>query len=436
MTSVLRSESDAWLERVEAVQPVLWAVMVSLAELWRAHGVRPAAVVGHSQGEIAAACVAGALTLADGAKVVALRSRAVLALAGRGGMASVGVSAEQAAGLTAPHGERISVAAVNGPHSVTLSGDPDALDALLADCERDGIWARRVPVDYASHSPQVEELRERLLTDLADLTPKAADIPFYSTVTGGPLDDTTGLDAAYWYTNLRGTVLLDDTVRALLDAGHDAFIETSAHPVLTTGILETVESTGARAAVLSTLRRGEGGPDRFTTALAQAYVHGVDVDWDRTLPGGGPRPAGLPTYAFQRERDRLTGATGGTADARGLGLVPCAHPVLGAAVALADSDGVVLTGRIGRRTHPWLAEHLAPGTALLPGAAFVDLALHAALLDRPGHRRGTDPARPPAAPRARRRPGPGDGGGRPRGRPPPRRRPLLPGRPRHRRPGR
>ncbi|MEW2079925.1 SDR family NAD(P)-dependent oxidoreductase [Streptomyces sp. NPDC013433] len=379
LTSVLDSESDAWLERVDVVQPVLWAVMVSLAALWQAHGVRPAAVVGHSQGEIAAACVAGALSLEDGAKVVALRSKAILDLSGKGGMASVGLSAEDVAELTAPFGDRISLAAVNGPHSVTLSGDPDALAELLARCETDGVWARRVPVDYASHSPQVESVREPLLAALAGVAPRAARIPFCSAVTGGPLE-TTALDAEYWYTNLRQTVRFDEAVRALLATGHDAFIETSAHPVLTTGVLETVEAAGARAAVLGTLRRGEGGPDRFTAALAQAYVHGVDVDWQPAFAGTEPRLTELPTYAFQRERYWLAGTSGGTADAQGLGLIPSGHPVLGAAVDLAGTDGVVLTGRVGRRTHPWLAEHLSPGTALLPGAAFVELALHAGRL--------------------------------------------------------
>ncbi|GKQ37973.1 hypothetical protein ALMP_45070 [Streptomyces sp. A012304] len=262
---------------------------------------------------------------------------------------------------------------------MTLSGDPDALTELLARCETDGVWARRVPVDYASHSPQVESIREPLLAALADVAPRAARIPFCSAVTGGPLE-TTALDAEYWYTNLRQTVRFDEAVRALLATGHDAFIETSAHPVLTTGVLETVEAAGARAAVLGTLRRGEGGPDRFTTALAQAHVHGVDVDWRPAFAGTEPRLTELPTYAFQRERYWLAGTPGGTADAQGLGLIPSGHPVLGAAVDLADTDGIVLTGRIGRRTHPWLAEHLSPGTALLPGAAFVELALHAGRL--------------------------------------------------------
>ncbi|MFE3312938.1 type I polyketide synthase, partial [Embleya sp. NPDC059213] len=379
LTSVLNSESDAWLERVEVVQPVLWAVMVSLAQLWRSYGVRPAAVVGHSQGEIAAACVAGALSLEDGARIVALRSKAILDLSGKGGMASVALSPAEAAELTAPFGDRISLAAVNAPHSVTLSGDPDALAELLERCTAQDIWARRVPVDYASHSAQVETIREPLLAALAGLEPRAASIPFYSSVTGGLLE-TTALDADYWYDNLRQTVRFDEAVRALLDQGHDAFIETSAHPVLTTGILEIVESAGSRAAVLDTLRRGEGGPERFTGALARAYAHGVGVDWRIAFADHEPRLTDLPGYAFQRERYWLQGTPGGAADAQGLGLIPTGHPLLGAAVDLADAAGIVLTGRIGRRTHPGLAEYTSPDTALLPGAVFLELALHAGRL--------------------------------------------------------
>ncbi|MGW1998335.1 type I polyketide synthase, partial [Embleya sp. NPDC001921] len=377
LTAVLSSASDGWLERVDVVQPVLWAVLVSLAGLWRSYGVQPAAVVGHSQGEIAAACVAGALSLADGAKVVALRSKAILDLSGKGGMASLALSAEEAAELTAPFGDRISLAAVNAPHSVTLSGDPRALTEVLARAGERNLWARRVPVDYASHSPQVESIREALLAALADIEPRAASVPFHSAVTGGPLEGTA-LDAEYWYTNLRRTVRFDEAVRGLLDQGHDTFIETSAHPVLTTAVLETVEAAGSRAAVLDTLRRGEGGPDRFTGALARAYAHGVGVDWRVALADHEPRLTDLPGYAFQRERYWLRGAPGGAADAQGLGLIPTGHPVLGAAVDLADAAGVVLTGRVGRPTHPWLAEYTSPDTALLPGAAFVELALHAA----------------------------------------------------------
>ncbi|WP_254896889.1 type I polyketide synthase [Amycolatopsis sp. Hca4] len=286
------------LARVDVVQPALWAVMVSLAELWRSFGVVPDAVVGHSQGEIAAAVVAGALSLEDGARVVALRSKAILALAGRGGMVSVAApESEVEARLTGG----LSIAAVNGPAAVVVSGEPGALDALLAACEADGVRAKRIPVDYASHSAQVEQLREELLDVLAPIRPRTGDIPFFSTVTGTRLDGAE-LDAGYWYTNLREPVRLDTAVRALAAEGFATFVEASPHPVLTTAIGET---DGVEA--LGSLRRDDGGYERFLRSLGEAHVRGVAVDWTPAFPGA--HRVELPTYAFQRRRYWLDAGT-------------------------------------------------------------------------------------------------------------------------------
>ncbi|RLV10395.1 polyketide synthase [Streptomyces griseocarneus] len=304
LVDVLRGvEGAPSLDRVDVVQPVLFAVMVSLAELWRSLGVRADAVVGHSQGEIAAACVAGILSLQDAARVVALRSQAIgRVLAGKGGMVSVALPVAQVRERIAAWGEeRISVAAVNGPSSVVVSGEPEALDELIASCEADEVRARKVPVDYASHSAQVELLREELLKLLAPVTPKAADIPFLSTVTGewvkGP-----ELDAEYWFTNLRQTVELEGAVRRLLDEGFGVFVESSAHPVLTMGVQETAEDAARAAAAIGSLRRDEGGLERFFTSLGEAWSRGVSVDWDAVYEGTGACRVDLPTYAFQTER--------------------------------------------------------------------------------------------------------------------------------------
>ncbi|MEV0135911.1 SDR family NAD(P)-dependent oxidoreductase [Dactylosporangium sp. NPDC050688] len=289
-------------ERVDVVQPVLFAVMVSLAAVWRAAGVVPAAVVGHSQGEIAAAYVAGALNLDDAARVVALRSRALSALAGRGGMLSVQLPADALAARLAPYGDRLAVAVVNSPRSAVVAGDPDALDALLAACHADDVRARRVDVDYASHSAQVDAVRADLAGLLAGITPVPAEVPMMSTVTGEMLTGTE-LDAGYWFTNLRRPVRFADATARLLAAGHRVFLEMSPHPVLATAVEETAEAAGATDTVATgTLRRGEGGPQRLGRSLARAHVCGVAVDWAATglvTPG---RPARLPTYAFATER--------------------------------------------------------------------------------------------------------------------------------------
>ncbi|EGX61516.1 type I polyketide synthase [Streptomyces zinciresistens K42] len=377
LTDVLRGvEGAPGFDRVDVVQPVLFAVMVSLARLWRSVGVEPDAVMGHSQGEIAAACVAGALSLEDAARVVALRSQAIAAgLAGRGGMVSVGLPVDVARERIAAWGGAISVAAVNGPGSVVVSGDAGALDELVVLLEGEGVRVRRVPVDYASHSAHVEEIRGELLKVLADIAPRPSQVPFYSTVTG-ELVDTAGLDAEYWYTNLRQTVELEATTRALLGSGHGVFVEVSPHPVLTLPVQQTVEAADAQAVVVGTLRRDEGGLERFLTSAAEAFTQGVQVDWAAIQEERGGRRVELPTYAFQRERYWLK-APAGAGDAGSVGLGSLGHPLLGAVVSMASGGGVLLSGRLSLATHEWLADHAVHGVVLLPGTAFVELAVQA-----------------------------------------------------------
>ncbi|MFE2512174.1 type I polyketide synthase, partial [Streptomyces naganishii] len=304
LVDVLRQAPGApSLDRVDVVQPALFAMMVSLAELWRSAGVEPAAVVGHSQGEIAAACVAGVLSLEDAARVVALRSQAIgRVLAGLGGMVSVALPVAAVRDKISAWGEdRISVAAVNGPSSVVVSGEPQALDELLAACEADGVRARRVPVDYASHSAQVDLLREELMNLLADVNPRPVQVPFFSTVTGEWVEGPE-LSASYWFENLRRTVELEGAVRSLLEQGFGAFVECSAHPVLAVAVQETAEDAGRQAVVVGTLRRDDGGPDRFLASLGEAFVGGIPVDWKAVYAGTGARRVDLPTYAFQHQR--------------------------------------------------------------------------------------------------------------------------------------
>ncbi|MFJ1792953.1 type I polyketide synthase [Kitasatospora griseola] len=364
--------SEQLLARVDVVQPVLWAVMVSLAEVWRSFGVVPDAVVGHSQGEIAAAVVAGGLSVEDGARVVALRSLAIRALAGRGGMASVplpvDVVRERIAG-------RLSVAAVNGPSSTVVSGDADAVAAMVAELVAQGVRARLIEVDYASHSAHVEEIRERLLADLDGIVPVSGTVPFFSTVTG-TWSDTKALDAEYWYRNLRETVEFGKATETLLGEGFRFFVESSPHAVLGVAVGESAETAGVDAVVLGTLRRGEGGLAQVLRALGRAWERGLDVDWSRAFPGA--RRVELPTYAFQHTRYWPEPAPAAVADVGSAGLDPADHPLLGAAVELADTGELLLSGRISLRTHPWLADHAVAGAVLLPGAAFAELAVRAA----------------------------------------------------------
>ncbi|NBH02813.1 type I polyketide synthase, partial [Amycolatopsis sp. SID8362] len=298
LPEVLR-DADA-LSTVDVVQPALWATMVSLAELWRSYGVEPAAVVGHSQGEVAAACVAGALSLQDGARIVALRSRLIRErLAGHGAMLSVLAPVEDVRALLGDLADRIAIAAVNGPRTVTVSGEPAALAVLERRLSAAGIMRWQLAgVDFAAHSMQVDAIAGELRELLAPVRPLASAVPFHSAVTGGRVD-AEELDAAYWCRNLRETVEFGAAVGALVAEGHGVFLEIGAHPVFTMGIGEIAETTGARVVALGSLRRDEGGFDRFLKSLGEAHAHGVPVRWAPVFPGG--RRVALPTYAFQRE---------------------------------------------------------------------------------------------------------------------------------------
>jgi acyl transferase domain-containing protein/acyl carrier protein len=316
LTAVLRQEPGApELERIDVVQPVLWAMMISLAALWRAAGVEPVAVVGHSQGEIAAACVAGGLSLADAAKVIALRSQAFRALSGQGGLLSVALPPARVEELVAPYGGRAWVAALNGPSAAVVSGANDALDALAATCAELGVQARRIASDVPSHGPAVQAIREEIFTGLADLAPRSGTIPFWSTVTGEVVD-TARLDAAYWYENLCNPVRFGPVVTDLARDGVGVFVELSPHPVLAVAVGDCVDEAragagtdldGAGPAVVGTLRRGDGGAGRFLLSLGEAWTRGAGVAWDRVFPAGA-RTVELSTYPFARERFWLTSA--------------------------------------------------------------------------------------------------------------------------------
>jgi acyl transferase domain-containing protein/NAD(P)-dependent dehydrogenase (short-subunit alcohol dehydrogenase family)/acyl carrier protein len=393
---VLRGVKDAPdIQRIDVVQPVLFAVMVALAELWRACGVEPDAVVGHSQGEIAAACVAGALSMEDAARVIALRSRLLTELVGKGSVLSVSESLKRVQELTARWDGAVSIAGVNGPRSVAVAGEPQALEELRRECDVAGIRAREVAATVATHSPQAEALRERLLEILAPVRPLSSKVPFYSTVSGG-LIDTAELDGEYWYRNLREPVKLDPTIRVLLAGGWRTFIEMSPHPVLSVGIHETAEDvlseqaaidpdeerdplagkTLDSACVLGSLRRGDGGPRRFLRSLGEAWAHGVAVDWEAVFRGSGARAAQVPTYAFQRRRYWLD-AVATSGDAAAAGQVSVAHPLVTSAIALAENDGWLFTGRISLHDQRWLVDHKIVGVVVVPGTTLVEVALTA-----------------------------------------------------------
>ncbi|TDD50923.1 type I polyketide synthase [Saccharopolyspora elongata] len=300
LTDVLDDQEA--LARVDVVQPVLWSVMVSLAQVWRSHGVEPGAVVGHSQGEVAAACVAGALSLEDGARVVALRSQALARLAGKGGMVSVMAPADRVRDMIARWGDRLAIAAVNGPASVSVSGDDGALTELERELSAQRVVRWRVPgVDFTAHSQHVEALAGELERALAPTEPTPARIPFFSTVEVDWLDGPE-LDGGYWYRNLRRQVRFGDAVEALAERGHAAFVEISPHSVLTAAVEQTLDGMGDQLFVAATLQRDRGDLSHLYRSMAEAFVVGIPVDWEPPFAGSARRDVDLPTYPFQRQR--------------------------------------------------------------------------------------------------------------------------------------
>ena len=316
------------LDRVDVVQPALWAVMVSLAELWRSRGFEPDLVIGHSQGEIAAAAVIGGLTLDDAARVVALRSRALRALPA-GGMLSVGAPADVVA---ARMGAGVTLAAENGPGSVVVSGDAAALALLGAALAADGYRTKMLPVGYASHSAAVDGVRDQIRAELGPIRPVSAAAVFVSSVTGEPMD-TAGLDADYWFRALRQPVRFAAATRLALARGCGLFVECGPHPVLTESIEETAEDIGTDITVVGTLHREGNSLDTFRRSLAGAWVGGADVSFGSSH---GALLTDLPTYAFQRERHWLSG-------------VPAARPAAAAAPVAAEAASVFTTSRSGLR---------------------------------------------------------------------------------------
>ncbi|WP_326661117.1 HAD-IIIC family phosphatase [Streptomyces sp. NBC_00385] len=370
--AVLRGDAGApSLDRVDVVQPALFAVMVSLAAVWRARGVRPDAVVGHSQGEAAAACVAGAIGLNDAAAVVALRARALTSLAGTGGMAVVTLPQADVEARLAEWDGRLSVAAVNSGTSTVVAGDTEPLDALLAGLERERVFVRRLAVDYASHSAQVEPVRTSLLADLEGITTHPTTVAWYSTVLAGPVPDEP-LEADYWYRNLREPVRYARTVARMAADGYRHFVELSPHPALITATRAVVEETGRDLLAVGSLLRDEDGPACLDRSAAELHVAGGEINWRRLVPGGAP--VDVPTYAWDARRHWTEAAPSGPAGRSGT-------PLVDVHVESSDEPDRHLFDTVVDLRDPrfaYLAGHQVAGTVRLPAAAFLGMALEAA----------------------------------------------------------
>ncbi|MEH1017932.1 acyltransferase domain-containing protein, partial [Micromonospora sp. CPCC 206060] len=356
------------LDQTGLTQPAVFAVEVALFRLAESFGVKPSVFVGHSVGEIAAAHVTGVLSLADAAKLVAARGRLMQALPAGGVMVSVQATEAEVLPLLAGRDDQVGVGAVNGPTSVVLSGAEAAVEEIAEHFRELGRKTKRLSVSHAFHSPLMAPMLDEFRAVVAGLSFTASDIPVASTVTGELTTASVWADPDYWVEHVRAGVRFAD---AVLASGVSMFVEIGPDAILTALTGQILEE----ATAIPLVRKDRDAELTFTTALGNLWARGITVDFTTLLAGG--RRIDLPTYAFQHERYWLEAARRTAGDVASVGQTATNHPLLGAAVALADEDRLLFTGRIGLDTHPWLADHAVGGTVIVPGVALVDLVLRA-----------------------------------------------------------
>ncbi|CAN5443502.1 type I polyketide synthase [soil metagenome] len=360
---------------IDRVQPTIFAMQVAMAATMKTYGVQPGAVIGHSLGEVGAAVVAGALSLEDGVKVICRRSRLCLELAGGGAMASVELPAQKVREELEQQGiEDVVVAVVASPVSTVIGGSTQTVRDIVAAWEQREVMAREVAVDVASHSPQVDPILDRLAEELADLSPLAPEVKYYSATSYDPREEPY-CDADYWVDNLRHTVRFSAAVQSALEDGFRVFGELSPHPLLIRAVDQTSTAADIATAALPAMRRGEEVPHGLRGFLGNLFAAGAEVDFSALFPGGRLVDAPLPSWTH---RHLLLGAEGVDHQARGAHLV-AAHPLLGSHVKLLEEpERHVWAAEVGTAALPWLVDHQVNNVAALPGAAYCEMALAAA----------------------------------------------------------
>ncbi|MFP6873560.1 MAG: amino acid adenylation domain-containing protein [Verrucomicrobiales bacterium] len=360
-----RGEDDSKIDRTDIAQPAIFALQVALAELWGSWGVRPAKVIGHSVGEVAAAYVAGIYTLEDAVKVIYHRSRLQNTTGGHGRMVAVGVSQGEAKRLIAGHEEEIELAVVNSPGMVTLAGDSDVLEEVVSGIEKSGKFVRWLRIDYAFHTHQMEPIKDELIEVLAGIVPCAALVPFYSTVSGGLLDGEA-LDAHYWWRNVRESVLFAPAINKLAHEGSELFLELGPHPALANPITECLGDAGKKGVVLHSLKRKEEESATILQNLALLYNEGVDINWAVVNQARGHRVR-LPKYAWNHERFWIE-----CDESRRHRLQKVDHPLLG---LRQPSPQPTWEFRLDPREFRYIEDHRFWDSIVFPAAGYAEIGL-------------------------------------------------------------
>lgn len=368
-----RSESDTRINGTQFAQPAIFAVEVALAKLWQSYGIVPDVVCGHSVGEVAAAHISGALSLEDAVKVIFYRSLLQQKTAGMGGMLAVSMPKSDAAQLIEKYNDRVSIAAVNSPSSVTLAGESDALNALEKQLSADNIFCRPLRVEVPFHCVVMDVIKDELISLLQSIAPNETVIPLYSTVTGNLISGTE-LNADYWWHNVREPVEFAKTIKAMEDC--DVFLEVGPHPVLTQSMNECL-SARKSAIVLGTIKRQQDETAAMFSTFGALHAEGYPVNWTHIVQGQFVK---LPKYPWQRQaywreseisaQDRMGNMTKRTL------LLEEAHPLLGNKIALAQVDSI-WEAEIQTENLPFLTGHNVHDAIVFPGAGFIEMALAA-----------------------------------------------------------
>jgi len=369
------SEDVSRLREINVIQPLICAMQIALARLWMSWGIHPQAVVGHSMGEVAAAHLSGALTLDDAARIICTRSLLMKTVSGKGGaMAVTELNRQEAEKIAAAYPGKLSVAVNNSPKSTVVAGDKNSIDEVLAELEGKGLFCRLVKVDVASHSPQMDPLKEDLRKALKEITPQVTTIPFVSTVLNKVMQGED-MDADYWVNNLRGMVQFASVVEKLLDDRHTVFIEVNPHPVLVNAVNECAEFYKRKIDTFSSLYRDKPEHEELMKNLAEFYSKGYSIPWNTFFGTSTIPTVDLPPYAFQRECYEIEDLS---ADLQSKKEVVSRFPLLGEKINLAiPMDSFYWESSISLNKFPYLRDHLIHDSIELPISCHIEIILEA-----------------------------------------------------------